>query len=106
MRERHSTMLNLTARIAVKMQNLPPWDVDWADSRPQRHRSSLTCGDFLPDETDAAELHKRAVLYMMEVLVTDFKSLNSLKHLVPSRESPHRLQKSVAVPMKVLFRDE
>ena len=57
-------------------------------------------------ETDAAELHKRAVLYMMEVLVTDFKSLNSLKHLVPSRESPHRLQKYVAVPMKVLFRDE
>ena len=57
-------------------------------------------------ETDAAELHKRAVLYMMEVLVTDFKSLNSLKHLVPSRESPHQLQKSVAVPMKVLFRDE
>ena len=55
---------------------------------------------------DAAELHKQAVLYMMEVLVTDFKSLNSLKHLVPSRESPHRLQKSVAAPMKVLFRDE
>ena len=43
---------------------------------------------------------------MMEVLVTDFKSLSSLKHLVPSRESPHRLLKSVAVPMKMLFRDE
>ena len=99
-------MLNLTARIAVKMQNLPPWDVDWTDSRPQRHRSSLTCADFLPDEKDAAELHKRAVLYMMEVLVTEFRSLSSLKHLVPSRESPHRIQKSVAVPMKVLFRDE
>ena len=36
MLERHSTMLNLTARIVVKMQNLPPWDVDWADSRPQK----------------------------------------------------------------------
>ena len=106
MLEHHSTMLNLTARIAVQMQNLPPWDVDWTDSRPQRHRSSLTCADFLPDEEDAAELHKRAVLYTMEVLVTDFKSLSSLKHLVPSRQSPHRLQKSVAVPMKVLFSDE
>lgn len=106
MPEHHSTMLNLTARIAVQMQNLPPWDVDWTDSRSQRHRSSLTCADFLPDEEDAAELHKRAVLYTMEVLVTDFKSLSSLKHLVPSRQSPHRLQKSVAVPMKVLFRDE
>ena len=106
MLEHHSTMLNLTARIAVQMQNLPPWDVDWTDSRPQRHRSSLTCADFLPDEEDAAELHKRAVLYTMEVLVTDFKRLSSLKHFVPSRQSPHRLQKSVAVPMKVLFRDE
>ena len=58
-------MLNLTARIAVKMQNLPPWDVDWADSRPHRHQSSLR-----------------------------------------ARESPHRLQKFVAVPMKVLFRNK
>ena len=106
MLEHHLTMLNLTARIAVQMQNLPPWDVDWTDSQPQRHRSSLTCADFLPDEKDAAELHKRAVLYMMEVLVAEFRSLSSLKHLVPSRQSPHRLQRSVAVPMKVLFRDE
>ena len=88
------------------MQNLPPWDVGWTDSRPQKHRSSLTCVDFPPDEEDAAELHKQTVLYMMEVLVTDFKSLSSLKHLVPSQESPHCLQKSVTVPMKVLFRDE
>ena len=36
---------------------------------------------------------------MMEVFITDFKSLRSLK--VPPQESPHRLQKSVAVPMKV-----
>ena len=27
--EHHSTMLKMTAKIAVKMQNLPPWDVDW-----------------------------------------------------------------------------
>ena len=33
---------------------------------------------------------------MMEVFITDFKSLK-----VPPQESPHRLQKSVAVPMEV-----
>ena len=58
MLEHHSTMLNLTARIAAKMQNLPPWDVDWIDSRPQRHWGSLTCADFLPGEKGVTELHK------------------------------------------------
>ena len=93
--DHHSTMLNLTARIAVQLQNFPNWDVDWTDSRPQKPRSSLTCSDFLPDESDAAELHKRAILYVMEVLVTEFKSLSDLKDFVPRRQSPHPVQKSV-----------
>ena len=104
--DHHSTMLNLTARITVQMQNLPDWDVDWTDSRPQKNWSTLTCSDFLPDETDASELHKRAILYMMEVLVTEFNSLSDLKDLVPPRQSPHPIKKSLVVPMKVLFRDE
>ena len=63
-------MLNLTAQIAVQIQNLLEGDVDLTDSRPQRHRGSLTCSDFLPDETDAVEIHKRVILSVMEVLVT------------------------------------
>ena len=106
MAEHHSSMLNMTAWIAVQMQNLPDGDVDWTDSLPQKRRSSLTCSDFMLDETDATELHKRAVLYMMEVLVSEFSSLSNLKHLVPPRQSPHPVQKAVVVPMKVLFRDE
>lgn len=103
MAEHHSNMLNMTARIAVQMQNLPDGDVDWTDSLPQKRRSSLTCSDF---KTDATELHKRAVLYMMEVLVSEFSSFSNLKHLVPPRQSPQPVQKAVVVPMKVLFRDE
>ena len=99
-------MLNMTARIAVQMQNLPDGDVDWTASLPQRRRSSLTCSNFMPDKPDATELHKWAILYMMEVFVSEFSSLSNLKHLIPPRQSPHPVQKAVVVPMKVLFRDE
>lgn len=99
-------MLNLTARLALKIQNLPNWDFEWSDTRPQRSRQSLTISNFLPSEDDAQQLKKRAVLYMMEFLATEFKSLADLKHLIPSQQSLHPVQKSVVVPMKVLYRDE
>ena len=99
-------MRNLTARIAVKIQNLPDWDVNWTDDRPQKRRSELTGVDFLASEDDTKELQKRAVQYMMEVLVSEFSSLSDIKHLVPRRQPPHPVQKSSVVPMKVLFKDE
>lgn len=99
-------MLNLTSRIAVKIQNMPDWDVDWSDSQPQKSRSSLTCSDILPDDTDSAELHKNAVQFIMEVLIDEFPSLSDLKPHLPHRHSPHPVQKSEAVPMQILFKDE
>ena len=47
-----------------------------------------------------------AVQYMMEFLVESFSLLRHLSSLVPSRQSPHPIQKSTVVPMSVLFRDE
>ena len=44
--DKHSSMLNVTARLAVKVQNLPDWEVDWDDITPQCSRSSLTCDNF------------------------------------------------------------
>ena len=99
-------MLNLTSRLAIQMQNMPDGDVDWADCRPQKRRSSLTCSDFLPDDSDVVHLHKRAVQLIMEVLVAEFKSLNDLQPHLPQRESPHPIQKTVVVPMQILFKDE
>ena len=99
-------MLNLTSRIAVQIQNLPDWDVDWTNNRPQKPRSSLTCSDFLPDDSDAAELHKCAIQHIMEVLVSEFISLSDLQTFLPPRESPHATSKSVVVPMQILFKDE
>lgn len=104
--DHHSTMLNLTSRMAVDIQNLPHWEVDWSDNKPQKTRSSLTCADFLPDEADATELQKRAVLLVMEILTTEFTSLSDLQKLVPQRESPNPVCKSVVVPMQALFKDE
>ena len=91
-------MLNLTARLALKIQNLPNWDFDWSDTRPQQSRQSLTISNFLPSEDDAQQLKKRAILYMMEFLATEFKSLADLKQFIPSQQSLHPVQKSVVVP--------
>ncbi|MCG8620660.1 MAG: hypothetical protein MJE68_01495 [Proteobacteria bacterium] len=35
-----------------------------------------------------------------------FQSLSDLKEFVPSRELVHPVEKSVVVPMKILFKDE
>lgn len=99
-------MLNLTSRIALKIQNWPDWDVNWNDRQPQKPRSVLTCSDFLPDDNDAVELQKHAVQYVMEFLVSEFKSLKALQSHVPVRHSPHPVQKTTVVPMQILFKDE
>ena len=42
----------------------------------------------------------------MGFLVSAFQSLSDLKEFVPSREVVHPVEKSVVVPMKILFKDE
>ena len=54
--DQHSSMLNLTSRLAVKIKNLPDFEFDWADTTPQRPRTSLNVEDFLPSEVDATVL--------------------------------------------------
>lgn len=104
--DHHSDMMNLTARIAVKLQNWPDWEVDWNDCRPQRPRSSLNATDFLPDDNDSAEFHKHAIQYVMEFLVANFPTLKDLEQHVPARQSPHPVRKAIVAPMKILFKDE
>lgn len=102
----HARMLNLTARIAVKMSNLPGWEVDWSDSQPQCPRLSLTCSDFLPSAEDAEAFRIHAEHFLMEFLVKHFTSLKDLEEFIPARQSPHPVAKTIAVPMKILFKDE
>lgn len=104
--DKHSSMLNATARLAVKIENLPDWEVDWNDDKPQRSRSSLTIDHFLPSCEDADALNQLAVQYIMEFLVEEFDCLKDLKPHVPGRQSPHPVRPASVAPMCILFKDE
>ena len=104
--ERHSSMMNLTSRLAVRIKYLPGWEFDWADKKPQRSRESLTISDFLPSEQEFGELKKRAVHYIAGLLVHEYKHLQQLRQFIPARTPIHPPSKSEFVPMEVLFKDE
>ena len=94
-------MLNVTARLSVKVNNLPDWEVDWDDLTPQCSRSSLSCDHFLPSTEDATALEESAIQYTMEVLVQEFDCFKDLKCQVPSRESSHPAKTPTIVPMPI-----
>ena len=76
-------MLNITACLAIRTAHIPDWNFDWSDTQPQRSQQSLTINDFLPNEEDAEQLRKRAIRYLTEILVSEFKSLSPLQSLLP-----------------------
>ena len=96
----------MTERLAVEIRHLPDWEVDWNDTTPQRDPSTLTITDMLPSEGDGQELKMRAVQYVMHFLVSEFGCLDHLKPLVLDEDSPHVVEKSNVVPMKILFKDD
>ncbi len=100
----HNEMKNTTTRIAVEIKNLPQYEFDWNDHTPQRPVQTLTEEDILPSENDGVILYNRMVAYIKNFFVD---TLDSLKHLRSSNHSPvTHVQKSVVIPMKLLFRDE
>ena len=99
-------MLNLTARLAVRIRNFPAWEFDWSDNTPQRPRDSLTLCDFLPTEEDAGELKKRAVKYVMKFMVAEFQDLKDLEPFIQDDVTVEEIPKTETVPMKILFKDE
>ena len=54
----HSKMLNATSRLAISIQHLPEWEVDWDDTKPQKSRRELQLHDILPSEADGEEFHR------------------------------------------------
>ena len=99
-------MLNITARLAIRLRHLPDWEFDWSDRSPQRSRQSLEVSDILPSDDDAAKLYERAIIYMMNFLVREFKDLAGLREHLPEEIPLHPVEKSEVIPMKVLFKDE
>jgi len=99
-------MLNATSRLAVRIQHLPDWEVDWEDTKPQKSRRELKLHDILPSEADGEEFHQRAVHFVMQLLVTEFDSLADLrKHVSPEEQAFPPIKTDVA-PMRILVRDE
>ena len=91
--DRHSTMTNLTSRLAINIRNLPDFTFSWSDCTPQRERSTLEIDDFIPSELDAAKLKERAVRYLMSFLVETFTSLQHLAEVIPAEEPLHPVAK-------------
>ena len=69
--DKHNCMLNVTSRLAVRLENLPNWNVDWADSQPQRTCQSLNISDFLASLEDACHLKERATAFLMKFLAEE-----------------------------------
>lgn len=44
--DHHSKMMNATSRLAVRIQHLPDWEVDWEDTKPQKSRRELKLLNF------------------------------------------------------------
>ena len=98
--DHHSKMLNVTSRLTVKIKRAGGYLLD-----SQRVRSSLSVSDVLPGAEESKIFYDHAVLTVMELLVSEVKSLEGLKQLVPSRTSPHPPSNQV-IPLKLLFHDE
>ena len=84
--------MNVTARLAVWMENLPDFDYDWNNTEPQRNRDSLQVEDFLPSIEDSRMLKKRAVMYVMDFLVQTFPCYSSLSQKL-TRFTQHQSQR-------------
>ena len=97
-------MLNTTTRLAVLIQALSDKNFDWNDSTPSHDVNGLTVDDLLPSATDAAALKKRTVHFIIHFLVDEFQPLKDVKSYLPPDQSPHPVEKSTVVPMKILFK--
>ena len=103
--DHHSTMMNLTSRLAVRIQHIPE-DIDWNDSTPQCSVDSLTINHFMVSETVGEAFRVRAIEYTAQYMVMEFTALEHLKRHLPEQQQTHPVIKTEYVPMKVLFKDE
>lgn len=99
-------MMNATSRLAVRIQHLPDWEVDWEDTKPQKSRRELKLLNVLPSGADGEEFHWRAVHFVMQFLVTQFDSLTDLRKHVSPEEQAFPPTKTDVAPMRILFQDE
>lgn len=104
--DKYNTMTNVTTRIAVKVNHLPPFEFSWADTTPQKPWSGLIVDDVLPSSHDGKQLFERMVEYVMQFFVENFPALKDLKKVPLRHSNSCPPKKSTVTPMPVLLRDE
>ncbi len=102
--DHHNKIENTTTRLAVRIHNYPPYEIDWNDTSPQRSRCSLGENDILPSDEDARNLNEHMLKFVMSFIVKKLRSLSDLAQFLPSESFP--AHKSEIIPLKLLFRDE
>ena len=103
--DHHNKIENTTTRLAVQIQNHPPFPFPWDDNAPQKSCSELKEENILPNEDNGHHLYQQMMNFMMDLLVNEHKSLSDLCQFLPTKQHPPA-HKSVVMPMKLLFRDE
>ena len=98
-------MENTTSRLAIQIQNYPPYEVDWADNSAQKARCDLEEKDILPNDEDGQQLYDHMLKFVMSFLVKKLESLSDLCQFLPSAVERSTC-KSEIVPLMLLFRDE
>ena len=98
-------MHNTTTRLAVAINNLPPFDFSWEDATPQKSRGRLEIDEVYPNVEDGRHLFQRATQYVARVLVEEFPCFRDLRRFVAALSST-TAHKSTIVPMSLLFKDE
>ena len=98
-------MLNLTSRLAISLRDIPEW-VDWYDKSPQANRGQLTASDILPGIEDAKALHHRALVFLQQFLIKEFRDLHELESVLLDQDICRDSSKTEVIPMRILFRDE
>ena len=62
-------MENTTSRLAIRIQNYPPYEVDWADNSAQKARCDLEEKDILPNDEDGQQLYDHNYVEIRYVLL-------------------------------------
>ena len=98
-------MKNTTSRLAVRIQNYPPFPFQWNDATPQKSRGDLDEKDIVASDEVGVVLRSHMLTFMKTFMVQELISLSDLAQFIPS-SPPLPANKSEILPLKLLFRDE
>ena len=101
----HNQMKNTTSRLAVRIQNYPPFPFQWNDATPQKSRGDLDEKDIVASDEVGVVLRSHMLTFMKTFMVQELISLSDLAQFIPS-SPPLPANKSEILPLKLLFRDE